>query len=136
MTHSDGIPDGDGAPGGHSFDAIVAGARSFSQERGWTPVQTPKNLAMALAGEAGELLAELQWLGSSESAALVRDDPALRERVAMEMADVLIYLARLADVTGIDLLTAAQEKLARNHERFPVGTFPRLRNERPTTERP
>lgn len=124
------------APDGADFDSIVAGARSFSEERGWTAVQTPKNLAMALAGEAGELLAELQWLGSEESAQLVREDAALRERVALEMADVLIYLARLADVNGIDLVATAHEKLARNHERFPVGSFPRLRSERPASPSP
>ncbi|PFG35843.1 NTP pyrophosphatase (non-canonical NTP hydrolase) [Flavimobilis soli] len=106
------------------FDDLVAAVRDFSEERGWTPVQTPKNLAMALTGEAGELAAELQWLGSDESVDAVRTDRELRERVAMEMADVLIYLARLADVTGIDLLDAARRKLAVNHGRFPVGSAP------------
>lgn len=107
-----------------TFDDLVSAVRSFSEERGWTPVQTPKNLAMALSGEAGELAAELQWLGSRESVEAVRTDPELRERVAMEMADITIYLARLSDVTGIDLLAAAEQKLAANHDRFPVGSQP------------
>lgn len=106
------------------FAELVTAVRTFSEERGWTPVQTPKNLAMALTGEAGELAAELQWLGSDESLDAVRTDPELRERLAMEMADVTIYLARLADVTGIDVLDAARRKLAVNHGRFPVGSPP------------
>lgn len=110
-----------------SFDDLVSAVRAFSEERGWTPVQTPKNLAMALSGEAGELAAELQWLGSRESLDAVRTDPELRERVAMEMADITIYLARLADVTGIDLIAAAERKLATNHDRFPVGSQPSRR---------
>lgn len=113
------------------FDDLVADVRAFSEERGWPAVQSPKNLAMAITGEAGELAAELQWLGSEESRAAVRDDDALRERVAMEMADVVIYLARLADVAGVDLMDAARRKLNRNHERFPVGTSLRLRSDRP-----
>lgn len=118
----------------NDFADLVDDVRAFSEERGWPTVQSPKNLAMAITGEAGELAAELQWLGSDESRAAVRDDAALRERVAMEMADITIYLARLADVTGIDLMDAAHRKLARNHERFPVGTPLRLRRDRPGSE--
>ncbi|MGP7961417.1 nucleotide pyrophosphohydrolase [Sanguibacter sp. A247] len=113
------------------FDDLVSDVRAFSEERGWSTVQSPKNLSMAITGEAGELAAELQWLGSEESRTAVRDDDELRERVAMEMADITIYLARLADVTGIDLMAAARRKLAHNHERFPVGTSLGLRSNRP-----
>lgn len=116
------------------FEALVAQVRAFSEERGWTAVQNPKNLAMALCGEAGELASELQWLAGEESAVLIHADAALRERVAGEMSDVLIYLARLADVTGIDLMAAARTTLARNHARFPVGTQPRLRSDRPVVD--
>jgi dCTP diphosphatase len=77
---------------------------------------------MALAGEAGELLAELQWLDGEESRTAVVEDAALHERVSMEMADVLIYLVRLADVSGIDLLEVAQRKSEINEERFPGPT--------------
>lgn len=106
------------------FTELVTAVRVFSEERGWQPLQTPKNLAMALTGEAGELAAELQWLGSAESTTAVREDAQLRQRVAMEMADVLIYLSRLADVTGIDLIAAAHEKLEVNRGRFSVGQVP------------
>lgn len=103
------------------FDHLVSRVREFSVARDWPPVQTPKNLAMAICGEAGELAAELQWLGSRASAVEVVRDAELRQRVAMEMADVLIYLARLADVSGIDLMAAAHEKLAINEGRFPIA---------------
>ena len=102
------------------FARLVRDVRDFSVVRGWPEVQTPKNLAMAICGEAGELAAELQWPGSRSSAVEVHQDAALRQRVAMEMADVLIYLARLADVSGIDLMAAAHEKLAINETRFPI----------------
>ena len=108
------------ADDGSDYTQLVTAVRAFSVARGWPPVQTPKNLAMAICGEAGELAAELQWLGSQESVLSVAQDPELRQRVAMEMADVLIYLTRLADVTEIDLMAAAQHKLAINEARFPI----------------
>lgn len=104
------------------YRELVEAVRAFSEERGWTPLQTPKNLAMAICGEAGELAAELQWVEGEGSLAQLEAEPELRQRVADEMADVLIYLTRLESVTEIDLVTAAHDKLARNRERFPVGT--------------
>ncbi len=91
--------------------------RAFAAERDWEQFHTPKNLAMALAGEAGELLAEYQWLTPQESLAL---DDQKKQAVADEMGDVLIYLVRLADVAGIDLLDAASAKLQRNRLRYDV----------------
>jgi NTP pyrophosphatase (non-canonical NTP hydrolase) len=92
--------------------------RTFAAVRGWEPLHTPKNLLMALAGEVGELAAELQWL--SESEADPRNwDAALRNRVSDEVADVMIYLVRFADVCGIDPVAAANAKISRNETRFP-----------------
>jgi NTP pyrophosphatase (non-canonical NTP hydrolase) len=91
----------------------------FARERDWEQFHTPKNLAMALAGEAGELLELFQWLTPEQSGALVaqRDDAqALRQ----ELADVFAYLLRLADVTGIDLEEALAEKIELNRHRYPV----------------
>ena len=101
------------------IEDLTARIRAFSDARSWGRFHTPKNLAMALAGEAGELLAELQWLSDEE----IRDGMSgaeLRERVRMEVADVFMYLVRFADVTGIDLAQAALDKLARNELRYPV----------------
>lgn len=93
--------------------------REFATEREWGRFHTPKNLAMALAGEAGELLAELQWLTPEESASLGSEE---LNAVGAEMADVLIYLCRLADVLGVDLLDAAQAKVAANAQRYSVDS--------------
>ncbi|MFN3218719.1 MAG: nucleotide pyrophosphohydrolase [Acidimicrobiales bacterium] len=95
--------------------------RTFSRARDWEQFHRPKNLAMAIAGEAGELAAVLQWLDSDEADAAVAVDGDLREAFVDEMADVLIYLVRLADVIDADLGEAAAAKMARNEQRFPPG---------------
>ena len=106
-------------------DALAADAltelrdamRRFAAERDWDRFHTPKNLAMALSGEAGELIEHFQWLTAEESASL----PApVREEVALELADVLLHLVRLGDVLGIDLAEAARRKIAINAQRYPV----------------
>ena len=91
--------------------------RVFAAERGWERFHTPKNLAMALAGEAGEVIEHFQWLSGEESAGL---DQARRDEIALELADVLHYLVRLADVLDVDLVEAAQRKAAINAQRYPV----------------
>jgi dCTP diphosphatase len=93
--------------------------REFAAARSWERFHTPKNLAMALAGEAGELLAELQWLTDEEITAALSEEDA-RSRVRAEVADVFMYLLRFADVTGIDLAQATLDKMARNELRYPV----------------
>ncbi|MFC0530343.1 nucleotide pyrophosphohydrolase [Phytohabitans kaempferiae] len=97
--------------------------RDFADARDWQQFHTPKNLAMALAGEVGELLAELQWLTPEESARVMADQQA-GGRVAAEMGDVMIYLIRLADVLGLDLVDVARAKLADSARRYPVGWMP------------
>lgn len=101
-------------PGFMTVDEFTVTLREFERERGWERFHTPKNLAMALAGEAGELVAELQWLTPDESQCL---SPGARQAVAAEMADVFIYLCRLADVLGVDLLEAASAKVELNRMR-------------------
>lgn len=91
--------------------------RAFNQTRDWTKFHTPKNLAMALAAEAGELLAEFQWLTPEESET-ARTDGALRQRVTLEIADVAIYLTQLAERLAVDIDDAVAEKLRINEERF------------------
>jgi NTP pyrophosphatase (non-canonical NTP hydrolase) len=91
--------------------------RKFAAERDWEQFHTPKNLAMALVAEAGELAAEFQWLTAAQSAAPT--DEQMR-RIQAESADVLIYLVRLADKLGFDLPSAAALKLEENARRYPV----------------
>ena len=94
--------------------------RTFAAERDWEQFHSPKNLSMALAAEAGELLELFQWLTEEESRALVTSGDDLA-RVREELADILIYLVRLADQLGIDLEQAALDKIAANAEKYPVG---------------
>jgi NTP pyrophosphatase (non-canonical NTP hydrolase) len=89
--------------------------RDFADRRDWHQFHTPKNLAMAICGEAGELAAEFQWLTPEESSSLA---PEQLEAVRLEIADVAIYLLRCADVLGVDLAAAVTDKLAINEGRF------------------
>ena len=100
-----------------SLEQLRARLAAFAAERDWEQFHSPKNLAMALATEAGELLEHFRWLTEKESAALPQ---AEREAVALEIADVLLFLLRLADRLGIDPLAAADRKLAINAEKYPV----------------
>ena len=91
--------------------------RVFVAERDWDQFHSPKNLSMALAVEAAELVELFQWLTEAESAA---PDADRRRRAAEEMADVLVYLVRIADRLNIDLLQAAGEKLDQNALKYPA----------------
>ena len=99
------------------LEELRTALRAFASERDWEQFHTPKNLAMALAGEVGELLEIFQWLTPEQARAVM--DSARAHDVEDELADVAIYLVRLADVLGIDLAEVAQAKLDRNRERFP-----------------
>ncbi len=89
----------------------------FAAARDWDQFHNPKNLAMALAGEAGEVLEHFQWLTFDQAANLPR---ATRAEVALECADVLLFLLRLCDKLDIDLAAAARKKLALNAKKYPV----------------
>jgi dCTP diphosphatase len=91
--------------------------RRFAAERDWDQFHSPKNLAMALSVEAAELLEHFQWLSDAESSAL---SPETRSKVAEELADVLLYLIRLADKLDVDLVIAASEKLKVNAAKYPA----------------
>jgi NTP pyrophosphatase (non-canonical NTP hydrolase) len=90
--------------------------RQFVAERDWQQFHSPKNLAMALAGEAGELLELFQWLTQEESRNLPED---ARQAVAHEIADIQIYLAAISDRLGIDIGPAVAEKMKLNAEKYP-----------------
>jgi NTP pyrophosphatase (non-canonical NTP hydrolase) len=91
--------------------------RRFAAEREWDQFHSPKNLAMALSVEAAELVEEFQWLTEEQSRNL---EPDRRERVRLEAADVFIYLLRIADKLGVDLIAAALDKMVINERKYPA----------------
>jgi NTP pyrophosphatase (non-canonical NTP hydrolase) len=103
--------------GTQRFEELSRRLAEFSAERDWDQFHSPKNLAMALAAEAGELLEHFQWLSEHDSAEL--PDEA-RAAVALELADIQLYLVRLADKLGIDLVAVAHRKIALNAEKYPA----------------
>lgn len=90
---------------------------AFAAARDWEQFHSPKNLSMALSVEAAELVEEFQWLTEQQSFEL---DAQRRERVRLELADVFIYLLRIADKLGVDLLRAADDKIALNEQKYPA----------------
>jgi NTP pyrophosphatase (non-canonical NTP hydrolase) len=103
---------------GDSLAGLRERLRQFALERDWEQFHTPKNLAMSAAIEAAELMEHFQWLTPGESRAL---GAAQRKQVAHEIADVLLYLIRLADVLDIDPVAAAAEKIELNARKYPVS---------------
>lgn len=99
--------------------ALTAALRAFADERDWGQFHSPKNLAMALTGEVGELVEVFQWMTEADSRRAAEDAGQARA-IGEELADVLFYLVRLADMLGIDLDAAARAKLAINAQKYPV----------------
>ena len=91
--------------------------RDFAAARDWDQFHSPKNLSMALSGEAGELLENFQWLTEEQSR---RPSPEILAAAEEEIADVLLYLVRLADKLGIDPVAAAERKMVANARKYPV----------------
>ena len=102
-----------------SIESLTAQLRDFARDRDWEQFHTPKNLTMALSGEAGELLSLFQWLQDAQVGEWL-DDPANRTAVEHEMADVFGYLLRLADVLDVDLETSLRAKIDVNAKKYPV----------------
>jgi NTP pyrophosphatase (non-canonical NTP hydrolase) len=96
---------------------LMSEIRAFADARDWDQFHTPKNLSMAVAGEAGELVAEFQWLTAEESMRTNMTADKLND-VELEIADVAIYLIRLADVLGVNISDVVRKKLAINESRF------------------
>ncbi|MFC4277128.1 nucleotide pyrophosphohydrolase [Achromobacter aloeverae] len=98
---------------------LATALEQFAADRDWTQFHSPKNLVMALTGEVGELTEIFQWLTEAQS----RDagkDPRTAQAVKDELADVQLYLVRLASVLGVDLNEAVQQKLQKNAQKYPV----------------
>jgi dCTP diphosphatase len=118
MTETMSASEGGEATGAFaSLGQLRDALREFAAERDWEQFHSPKNLAIALNVEAGELLEHFQWLTEQASLALPAEQ---RSQVAAEMADVLIYLVRLADKLDVELLHAAKVKIALNARRYPA----------------
>lgn len=100
------------------LDDIRNKLRQFAQARDWDQFHSPKNLSMALAAEAGELLEQFQWLTEEQSRNLTPDH---RQAVADEIADVFLYLVQLSSKLDIDLISAAKHKMAKNEAKYPAS---------------
>jgi dCTP diphosphatase len=98
---------------------VKARIRAFVAERDWEQFHAPKNLSMALAAEAGELLEHFLWC-DSETSRQALGDPADRAKIEEELADVTIYALAFANAAGIDLAAAMERKIRRNAEKYPV----------------
>ena len=92
--------------------------RTFARDRDWDQFHSPKNLASALSVESSEVLEHFQWLSSEQSQLLSSE---VKARVGLELADVLLYLVRLADKLDIDLAAVAERKIAINAEKYPIS---------------
>ncbi|MCW8886060.1 MAG: nucleotide pyrophosphohydrolase [Motiliproteus sp.] len=102
------------------IEALQQKIQKFADERDWDQFHNPKNLVMALSVEASELLEEFQWLTPEQSAQLKSEDPERHQRVEDEIADVAVYLLRLADKLDIDLESAIAQKMAKNDTKYPA----------------
>ncbi len=100
---------------------LTAALRRFVSERDWARFHDPKNLAMLIGSEAGELLAEYRWV-TSEAADELSREPAARARIAAEIGDVGLGLLLLCDRIGLDFISAMREKLAANARKYPAET--------------
>jgi NTP pyrophosphatase (non-canonical NTP hydrolase) len=100
-----------------SLDDLNRRLKAFAQDRDWEQFHNPKNLTMAMIAECAELVEHFQWLTPEQSMQL---PPEKHEEVALEMADILIYLIRCAERLDIDLIQAVERKMAINEARYPV----------------
>lgn len=100
------------------LDPLQSRLRAFAFDRDWDQFHSPKNLSMALSGEAAELLEHFQWLTEEQSHQL---SPEKLKEVAFEIADIQIYLIRIADKLGVDILSTVDEKILINEKKYPVG---------------
>ncbi len=100
-----------------NLDKIKNKIRKFTDERNWGKYHSPKNLSMALSAEVGELLEIFQWLNDKESKNLSEKD---LQETKEELADIMIYLIRIADRLNIDLEDAIEEKLKINAKKYPI----------------
>ena len=92
----------------------------FVRERDWEQFHAPKNLSMALAAEAGELMEHFLWADTEASRDIAKNDSARRKKIEEELADVVIYALEFANATGIDVAAAIESKMEANGKKYPV----------------
>ena len=102
-----------------TFQVLKKKVLAFAKERDWEQFHSPKNLSMAIAAEAAELMEHFLWQSPEQSRADMEAEE-LRAKVAEELADVLIFAIEFANMTGIDLAAAIEAKMQRNAEKYPV----------------
>jgi NTP pyrophosphatase (non-canonical NTP hydrolase) len=120
MQHSGVFPEGSVMKFKRSITSLASlrdRLREFARERDWDQYHTPKNLSMALIGEAAELVEHFQWVDGQESHLL---SDGKRESVEEELADILIYLVRISDKLNVDLYQAAERKILINEKKYPA----------------
>jgi len=100
-----------------SVDQLRARVNAFVEARDWAQFHSPKNLAMAMIVEAGEVVEHFQWMTEEQSKHL---DSEQKEQVGQELSDTFVYLLRFAEVCGIDLIAAANQKIELNAKKYPV----------------
>jgi NTP pyrophosphatase (non-canonical NTP hydrolase) len=98
---------------------LKADVLRFARERDWEQFHSPKNLSMALAAEAAELMEHFLW-STPEASQAVTDEPSKRAKIAEELADVVIYALEFANITGLDVAAAIEAKMAANAKKYPV----------------
>jgi dCTP diphosphatase len=100
--------------------SLETALQKFADERSWQKYHSPKNLAMALTREVGELVEIFQWLSEEQSKSVARE-AMTAQAVRDELADVMLYLVRLSSVLGVDLNEAVRQKLVKNGKKYPIG---------------
>lgn len=101
-----------------SIEDLQAKLRKFADDRDWNQFHSPKNLSMALSAEVGELLEHFQWLTEEES--YLTDNDAVKKLVSEEIADIFLYLLRLSDKLGVDIMDYASKKIQINDGKYPI----------------
>jgi NTP pyrophosphatase (non-canonical NTP hydrolase) len=112
------VNEADTTPQSDRLEKLRDELRRFAADRDWDQFHTPKNLAIALSVEAAELLEHFQWLTPEESQHLTTERVQV---IRLEMADILLYLVRLADRLGVDLAASAFDKITINAMKYPVA---------------
>ena len=102
-----------------TFAELKSRVLAFARERDWEQFHAPKNLSMALAAEAGELMEHFLW-STSEASRMIARDPAKRQKIEEELADVIIYALEFANMTGINVAAVIETKMAANAKKYPV----------------